>query len=408
MSKDLDVAWVGQERLYFCGPAVAQMALTSLGAAGSAPPPTRQEQLWDEIQTETNAKRPSKAGDDASACPPFPEQKCDKFDGDWFCWSTTPDALRRVLDSGQDKAAYAVTSHDEEAGATEELRRSVDRGVPGAALVYGWQHWVVVDGYLSGVDGGTTHICLRDPLDEKSGDTHEVILEDWNSDYLCFVPAGKYRDKIVVVGGEPRVPAGAFAAPPPVPVGGSGHAAPARKDGEPHKGAVPLISAEMAMAVAERERGRMLERPKRWGRALGDARAERPALLLERLDRHDTYDYIVTYATGEGVTARILVDARTGRFSQAVGANQARGTLAPYVDPASAAERFWGRSLDLQSVGGRVVRRETLGQHPVLVWKPCRQSTSPTMPFYQFSVGDRLVYLRADGVWFSQLTTGPA
>jgi hypothetical protein len=328
------------------------------------------------------------------------------LDGDWFCWSTTPDALRRVLDNRQDKAAYAVTTHDDEAGATEELRCSVDRGVPGAALVYGWQHWVVVDGYLSGADGVTTHVCLRDPLDERFGDTHEVILEDWNRDYLSFVPAGKYRDKIVVVGGAARVPAGAFAAPPPVPV--SGHATPARKDGEPHKGAGPLIPAEAAMEVAERERRRMLERPKRWGRALGDALPERSALLLERLDHHDTYDYIVTYRTAERVTARVLVDARTGRFSQAAGANQARGALAPYVDPASAAERHWGRSLDLQSVGGRVVRRETLGQHPVLVWKPCRQSTSPTMPFYQFSVGDRFVYLRADGVWFSELTTGPA
>ena len=114
----------------------------------------------------------------------------------------------------------------------------------------------------------------------------------------------------------------------------------------------------------------------------------------------------MTYKTGERVTARVLVDARTGRFSQAVGANQQRGALAPSVDPASAAERYWGRSLDLLSVGGRVVRRETLGQHPVLVWKPCRQSTSPTMPFYQFSVGDR--FMRADGAWFSELTTGPA
>ena len=267
------------------------MALTSLGAAGSAPPPTWQEQLWDEIQTETNAKRPKKAGDDASVCPPFPEQKCDRYNGDWFCWSTTPDALRRVLDSGQDKAAYAVTTHDEEAGATG-AGPSVDRGVPGAALVYGWQHWVVVNRYFAGADGETTHICLRDPLDEKFGDTHEVILEDWNRDYLSFVPAGKYRDKIVVVGGESRVPVRAFSAPPPVPVSGSGHEAPAHKDGGPQRGAGPLIPAETAIQVAEGERRRMLERPSRWGRALGDALPERSALLLERLDHHDTYDYI--------------------------------------------------------------------------------------------------------------------
>ena len=42
-------------------------------------------------------------------------------------------------------------------------------------------------------------------------------------------------------------------------------------------------------------------------------------------------------------------------------------------------------------------RREHVGLHPVLVWKPCRQSPSPFLPFYQFSVGGSFEYLRVDG-----------
>jgi hypothetical protein len=408
MSKDLDVGWLPQERAYFCGPAVAQMALTSFGTAAPGQPPTWQEQLWDGIQTETNAKRPSSADDDASACPPFPEQKCDRYDGDWFCWSTTPDALQRVLGGQQNKTSYAVSAHEYERDATAELRRSVDNGAPGAALVYGWLHWVLVDGYVADAAGGTTHVCLRDPLDRRLGDTHEVAIADWNLGYLSFVPAGRYRDKVVVVCGVGKALADASAAPVPLR-GAAPGPRPVRETDHKPPGEHALVPAEAAREAADRELRRMLERPKRWGRALADAVQDRSEpLLVERLDRHDTYLYVVTYHTGLRATARILIDARTGRFSQAAGANQERGALAPFVDPEDAIERLRSRGPELRRIGTRLLRRETIGRHPVLVWKPCRESTSPSMPFYQFSVGDRFVYLRADGVWFDQLTTGPA
>jgi len=408
MSKDLGVAWVQQERPYFCGPASAQMAVTALGAAPPMPPESSswQVQLWDEIRTETLETRPLKASDDASACPPFPEQKCEKYDGEWCCWSTTPDALQRVLDVRQAKAAYTVTAHDTEDDATAELVKAVNNGVPGIALVYGWQHWVVVDGYVAEENGQTTGVCLRDPFDENTSNVDDVSLANWKHDYLSFVPAGAYKDKIVVIGGVPRAPAGSFAAPPPqISVAGVGNAAREPKAGEQREKSVALIPANKAVGLANEEVGRLLKRRKRWGLALGDAVAERSALLLERLDRHDAYDYIVTYRTGDRVTARIRIDARTGRFAHAAGIDRECGSLTPYVDPAGALERLFGRSLDLQGVGGRVVRQQTVGRHPVLVWKPCRQSTSPFLPFYQFSVGDRLVYLRADGVWFDRLTS---
>jgi hypothetical protein len=43
---------------------------------------------------------------------------------------------------------------------------------------------------------------------------------------------------------------------------------------------------------------------------------------------------------------------------------------------------------------------------PVLVWKPCRESWSPHLPFYQIVVGPHVLYLRLDGQVFTQLTTG--
>ena len=50
-------------------------------------------------------------------------------------------------------------------------------------------------------------------------------------------------------------------------------------------------------------------------------------------------------------------------------------------------------------------REGAIGEHPVLVWKPCVQSRSPFLPFYQFTVGDSFVYYRVDGERFDALTT---
>ena len=43
---------------------------------------------------------------------------------------------------------------------------------------------------------------------------------------------------------------------------------------------------------------------------------------------------------------------------------------------------------------------------PVLVWKPCRESWSPHLPFYQIVVGPHVLYVRLDGQVFTQLTSG--
>jgi len=93
MSKDLGVGWQPQERVYFCGPAVAQMALTSLGAGRPWPASN--------LAGAALGRDPDRDQREASfvgrrrrvSLPPFPEQKCDRYEGDWFCWSTTPDAL---------------------------------------------------------------------------------------------------------------------------------------------------------------------------------------------------------------------------------------------------------------------------------------------------------------------------
>ncbi len=130
--------------------------------------------------------------------------------------------------------------------------------------------------------------------------------------------------------------------------------------------------------------------------------------LVQRLDRDDDYYYVVPFHIGTRETARLIVDGRTGAFTQGGGVESEGQSLTPWVAPASLLADRAGRSFDLPHVKERIVQPGTVGQHPVLVWKPCHQSSSPLMPFYQLSVGDQFVYLRVDGILFEALTVGPA
>jgi hypothetical protein len=42
---------------------------------------------------------------------------------------------------------------------------------------------------------------------------------------------------------------------------------------------------------------------------------------------------------------------------------------------------------------------------PVVVWRPCRESTSRFLPFWRYQIDGRPVYVRADGIAFDELTT---
>jgi hypothetical protein len=408
------VTWVQQETTYFCGPAAAQMALASLGAAQPATPPPWQEQLWADVQARTNEARPAAAGPGTPDCPAFPTQRCEKVQWDWKCWSTTPPALERVLNLRQSRATCAVSTHPTERAATRALLDAIDAGIPGVALVFGWQHWLVVDGYLhdptaSSTNVGHRHVdgvYLRDSNAEEA--LHYVTWTRWTDDYLRFVPAGTYRDTIVVIGAVPRPvsPPSPPQAPDNVRIGtqaGGGQMAKMAR-----RNLAVLITAEEAVHRAQTAAQELLRRSDRWRIALVSADPGTP-LCVQRLDLDDSYYYIVPYRIKTRETARLIVDAATGQFTDAGGIETHDASLAPYVDPVAALERYHGRSLELPGVGKRIIRPGTVGHHPVAVWKPCRQSTSPSSPFFQMSVGDRLVYLSADGrKWFDALTTGIA
>ena len=405
------VTFSKQETLFYCGPATLQMSLAALGTA-PARPPTWQDRLWEDVKANTGATRPSGAPSTPTS-PPFEQQKCEwcSSGGGWKCWSTTPGVLALLLNNQQNKAVYTVEPVNTDAQATGLVMDALDAKLPGIALVRGWQHWLVVDGYRYGEPGSTAvagrnlngvYIC--DPLATPS--THYVPWSTWKSDYLSSVPCGMYKERIVVFKAVPVI-GYTPPAPPNAPTG-------IRIIDPPTTRSLSDRSIMNAQVLLSKDEA--IRRASDGARALHQGRLQiafagataYDAVLVQRLDDPDRYYYIVSYRTGSGDTVRLVVDGYDGTVEEVNGISAAGQVLPPFLAPAAALAQLHAEASTISDALRFRVRPGTVGTHPVLVWMPCGQSTSPFLPFYQMSVGDSFVYYRVDGVRFDELTTGPA
>ena len=202
--RNLGVTPVTQATPYYCGPAAAEMVLRFFGVAAPPGPNTWQDHLRDYIEKNTNATRPSLAkAPETEDNPAFPEQKCDLCDGEYECWATTPNVLKKLLNANQAVTVYQVSKRTTERGATDAMLDNVDSGRPAIALVEGAQHFVVIDGYRHDEAGSVSTyrrnlngVWFCDPLD---GTLHYKDFSVWEGSYLYWVSCGTYQDKIVVI-----------------------------------------------------------------------------------------------------------------------------------------------------------------------------------------------------------------
>jgi hypothetical protein len=129
-------------------------------------------------------------------------------------------------------------------------------------------------------------------------------------------------------------------------------------------------------------------------------------ILVERLDRPNSYYYIVPIAgrSGDHVPLAVIVDGRTGVYNQSVVSAAGRENVLSVNSPEQAAEAVIGREIQLPGRLGRLhVLPQAVSQHPAMVWKPCRESLSPYYPFHLFTSGGHRIYVRSDGMIFTEL-----
>jgi hypothetical protein len=165
--------------------------------------------------------------------------------------------------------------------------------------------------------------------------------------------------------------------------------------------------AELAVSGMREYR---LHENKQFGATFRQGQAGAP-LLVKRLDRLNDYYYLTPWES-DGIAGTIDVDARFG-FLKSVRSFKERsrnwliGAGSSGKLMSSVARLIDGKVFEMPKEEGRFrVYPGTYCLSPMLVWKPCRESWSPHLPFYQVSIGANVLYIRIDGHVFTHLTSG--
>lgn len=367
-----------QEEDDYCGPAVAQMTLSGLGVRKT------QDQLWDALQDEFDAQG-------LPACERCEPVECSP-------WSTPPEALAAVLEN-LGNVPIKLVSETDVAATDHAIVWSIVNHVAASVLVYGWRHWVIVYGYranktpTSATD--TAYILeglhVRDPWATEPA-TRFVKATQWRSKYLTGVECGRFTGRFVAV------------CDPDSPLPPKGPTVPTIKVSATAR----LVSVQQAVTAAKDgiERAGLLEDDV-WREAMRQTTPGEPR-LVHRLDRPGSFYYLVPFARKAQVTVLAMVDGASGEFVEGQAAENSKRSF-PFADPpAKATDVLTARRVDVP--GWRrhaLLQREGVTASSALVWKPCRESLSPYLPFTMLTFGRHQFYLRADRELFASLSEAP-
>jgi hypothetical protein len=199
-----------------CGAATAQMILFFKNLTGNQV--SDQDALWAQIQANTAGARPASppAHIDATDCPKWSTQQCDKCPGAqaFKCWCTFPPALLTTLTDTM--LPMALTTPPTTQDATASVMASVDFVIPAAALVLNGLHWIAVAGYetdgtnaqpIGGRQVSEIYVC--DP--EVNAANHNVAIDVWMDEWITpVIQCGSFVNSLVVI-----TATGPWAPPPP-------------------------------------------------------------------------------------------------------------------------------------------------------------------------------------------------
>jgi hypothetical protein len=151
-----------------------------------------------------------------------------------------------------------------------------------------------------------------------------------------------------------------------------------------------MISPEDAIKIAER--GLDLFGLRKNTKFASNLMGAQPgaALFIRRLDQRDRGYYLVPWISKDGIVLVIEVDGLKGTVAGFSTLPQAQPSLVIKPEEAIAIV-----SSDLG--------RKAIGE-PQLVWRPCRESSSPLRPFYEVKTGEGEVYVGMDGHVYINLT----
>jgi hypothetical protein len=397
-----------QDTFYYCGPACEMMILASLGVPYSQ---LDQDDLYNEIHGLN--KMPGWYSDPVGLCRSLQIR--------------APQPPRPSAIHTNDPYHFIVGRSTNEAGGTRGIISLIrEWGVPAAALVYGGGHWNVVCGVQTDKDPTTGNyivdgLWLNNPVYSHpppppphdatdlcgSGGIHGlgtefVTYEEWQSRFTGFKFDDPANNDLWMYVCDPS--------PPTIQLP---RGRPLRRlyDGRiiiPHDKV--LTAARIGIDDLGLKKSEIADKVLSEGK-IGDTKPQ----LVKRLDKRGSY-YYLTPVIKDGIpTAFIQVDARFGFFKSlqildhvSKGGSPIREWYANMFD-ASRKESIRAclddAKFELPNRAGRATLRQgTYTISSTLVWKPCQESFSPSVPFYQIVSGESLVYMRVDGAIFTHLT----
>jgi hypothetical protein len=375
VTEDLVVPYYQQETSYYCGAACAKMVLGEIGAGALD---------QDDLYTDNHNHSVLDVG---------------------INWATGPDGLNWTMNARKPPTFnnhFILVSERTEDAISRKIAWEIHHyRVAPIALVYGWQHWVVVRGYQASrapTSSADTSMILNglfinNPWPPPTSAMHgipdeHISYSTWASRYMTGVPRGVWRGRFLAIcDPEPaaREPGRRKMEP-----------------GEPKRQKLldPAEAARYALAGAERHG---LFEHERFAGAL-EGTEPSGGRLVQRLDRTDSFYYLVTMARDDRAIAVISVGALDARYHQAAVIPEDSGWDLSSLEREAIFDRVVSKRLVVDGTRVRVpVRGEAVCIYPTLVWKPCRESLSPNYPFAMITVGDQRFYVRSDGEIFSEL-----
>jgi len=386
-SKDLTTPYHQQDTSYYCGAAVAQMILDSIGAG-----------ILDQNMLYNMNHSHSAPG-----------------------WYTSPDGLNYTLNQLMPppptfNSFFIISrSNTEPDGSQEIVRTLYYYGVATGTLVEACGHWIAVRGVQTDIEPapGNSYTIQgfwvnnpwpptpspapppphSDPDLCGTGGNRGIANEYaayngfWKSTYFtgCDVYGVGHPQFVSVV--DPRRPAlGEFRV----------------RGEERHASGDRLISSKEVVEIARAALlAHGLHDTKQLTGALRNAHPGTP-ILVQRLDKVDTFYYLVPMQRGGESTALVSIDGLYGTFNGAHGlAEPTRSLIVPREE---VLKLLVNQTVNFdERLGGTIIREGALCFYPTMVWRPCWESRSPYYPFYQITVGGNQIYVGYDGTVYPVL-----
>jgi hypothetical protein len=353
-----------QETNIWCGVATTQMILE--GYPGGIEHPNTQAYIWSRIVAHR---------DDAGVS-----------------WATDPDGLKETLmEIGGDPGVNWVIHPNAN---PQSLMYSVAywmarRQFPVAVLVYGFQHWVMIDGFTSDVDPLTNptinlqFVEIVDPWNPpcpvaSSGGVRSLMTgSNWYTNYWYspgIYPASKWNGNYIAVIEPPQTEGVAKARMQAV------------------KGKIISEKEARSRADALMKQFQFEKKQKRY-EVLRGTISLKPVLINQKNKGY--YLVPLGYKDGELCQGAVLLNAYNGEFQE----------VGTFLKPMKYLSQNQAKIIALNYLCGckdmkKVIKAE-------LIFKPCVETQSRFLPVWMIKIDKRIVYVTQEGRVIEQLTPSP-